>query len=192
MVWWLIALIIVGVLLLGTAVFDLTQKKRAILRNFPIVGHLRYILESVGPELRQYIVTDNDEERPFSRDQRRFVYATAKKDNPYFGFGTDNNIDAEGYLIVKQSPFPIAAPLPDGAPIPSAKVLGGWRDRPKQFRPESIVTVSAMSFGSLSGPAVEAINRGCEMSNSLHNTGEGGISDHHRHGGGLIYQIGTG
>ena len=78
MSWWLWVLVIVVVLLAVVAVYDLTQKHHAILRNFPIVGHLRYTLEFVGPELRQYIVADNDEERPFSRDQRRWVYASAK------------------------------------------------------------------------------------------------------------------
>ena len=80
--WFFLVLIILFLIML--TVYDLTQRKRAILRNFPIIGHLRYILESIGPELRQYIVTDNDEERPFSRDQRRWVYASAKKQNNYF------------------------------------------------------------------------------------------------------------
>lgn len=83
------ALITLGVLaslIVLLAVYDLVQKKHAILRNFPVIGHLRYLLEMIGPELRQYIVTDNDSERPFSRDQRRWVYASSKKENNYFGF----------------------------------------------------------------------------------------------------------
>ena len=76
--------------LAALVVHDLVQRKHAILRNFPIVGHLRYLLESFGPELRQYIVTGNDEERPFSRDQRRWIYASSKRQNNYFGFGSDN------------------------------------------------------------------------------------------------------
>ena len=80
-------LIIIGLALAGVAAYDLVQRKHAILRNFPLVGHLRYLLESVGPELRQYIVTSNHEERPFSRDQRRWVYASSKQQNSYFGFG---------------------------------------------------------------------------------------------------------
>ena len=70
------------------------QKKHAILRNFPIIGHFRYILEAVGPELRQYIVTNNNEERPFSRDERRWVYTSSKRKNNYFGFGTDNEVES--------------------------------------------------------------------------------------------------
>src|SRR5882762_4290465 len=79
---------------------DVTQKHHAIIRNFPIVGHFRYWLEAIGPELRQYIVTSNDEERPFSRDQRRWVYASSKKQNNYFGFGTDNDMDKPGYILI--------------------------------------------------------------------------------------------
>jgi glutamate synthase domain-containing protein 2 len=192
MAWWLIVLIVIGILLLGVAIHDVTQKRHAILRNFPIIGHLRYLIEAVGPELRQYIVADNDEERPFSRDQRRVVYATAKQENTYFGFGTDNDIDRDGYLIIKHAAFPITTPIDNKATLPSAKVMGEWRDRPHKFRPKSFVNLSAMSYGSLSAPAVEAINRGCLISGAMHNTGEGGISDHHRHGADLMFQFGTG
>ena len=76
----------------GVAARDLTQRQHALLRNFPVLGHFRYWLEAIGPELRQYIVMDNDAERPFSRDQRRWVYASSKLENNYFGFGTDNNV----------------------------------------------------------------------------------------------------
>src|ERR671918_130031 len=98
----------------GVAAHDLLQKKHALLRNFPVIGHGRYLLESVGPELRQYIVTGNDEERPFSRDQRRWVYASSKLENNYFGFGTDNDIEHTfEYPIVKHSPFPASAAARD-------------------------------------------------------------------------------
>ena len=92
---------IVGLLLVVT-IYDLVQTKHAILRNFPIIGHFRYILEAVGPELRQYIVTSNNEELPFSRDQRGWVYASAKKQNNYTGFGTDNDYErSPNYLVIK-------------------------------------------------------------------------------------------
>jgi hypothetical protein len=100
----------VGAFLVVVAIHDMTQKRRAILRNFPIVGHFRYWLETIGPELRQYIVTGNDEERPFSRDQRRWVYASAKRENNYFAFGTDNDADKPGYILVRHSAFPLHAP----------------------------------------------------------------------------------
>ncbi len=193
-----VVLSVVGVAI-AVVIYDVLQRKHAILHNFPILGHFRYLLEAVGPELRQYIVTNNDEERPFSRDQRRWVYASAKRENNYFGFGSDNEMDkSPNYLIVKQSAFPISTPTkhsPDYDPnytIPCGKVLGGYRQREKAFRPQSVVNISAMSFGSLSSAAVEAMNRGSKIAGCLHNTGEGGISEHHRHGGELIWQIGTG
>ncbi|MEZ4394169.1 MAG: FMN-binding glutamate synthase family protein [Polyangiales bacterium] len=181
------------------AVYDRLQRKHAIVSNFPIVGRFRYIFETFGPPLRQYIVTGNDEERPFSRDERRWVYASSKKENPYFGFGSDNDMElTRGYLVMRQSTFPICSPV-KGAPgydpnyaCPGAKVLGGARGRKKAFRPASIVNTSAMSYGSLSRAAVEAINRGVKLAGAMQNTGEGGISDHHRHGGDLMWQIGTG
>ena len=109
----------VGSLLLLVTIHDLTQKRHAILRNFPIVGHFRYWLETIGPELRQYIVTGNDEERPFSRDQRRWVYASAKREINTFGFGTDNELEQIDSLVVfKHSPFPEPAPA-KGEPAPA-------------------------------------------------------------------------
>ena len=195
---WLIAGGVVVVLLLWTA-YDVFQKKHAIIHNFPIIGHFRYWLESIGPELRQYIVTSNNEERPFSRDQRRWVYASSKNDNNYFGFGTDDDLElSPNHLILKHAAFPLASPHPGDAAydplhkIPCAKVLGAHRRRAKAFRAESVVNVSAMSYGSLSATAVEALNRGSRTAHCLHNTGEGGVASHHAHGGELIWQIGTG
>ncbi len=188
----------VGAFLLVVAIYDVTQKKRAIIRNFPLVGHLRYWLETIGPELRQYVVTSNDEERPFSRDQRRWVYASSKKENNYFGFGTDNDIERDGYIIIRHSAFPHHTPHagePGHDPnwvLPCHRVLGAVRGRKHAFRPTSIINTSAMSYGSLSSAAVEAINRGVALAGALQNTGEGGISDHHRKGGDIIWQIGTG
>ena len=98
---WVLGLALVAVLV-AVFLYDVSQKRRAIVRNFPIIGHFRYFLESIGPELRQYIVTDNDEERPFTRDQRRWVYASSKKANNYFGFGTDNELETtSNYIIIK-------------------------------------------------------------------------------------------
>ncbi len=187
-----------GVAALGAlATHDLLQRRHAILRNYPVVGHARYLLEKLGPELRQYIVASNDEERPFSRDQRAFVYSSAKLDDTYVGFGTDNDLEhTVGYPIVKHRTFPDEAVevMPhdgDEVRLPSAKVLGGPRGRREAFRPASVVNISGMSFGSLSGPAVEAMNRGAEAAGCLHGTGEGALSVHHQHGGDLVFQIGT-
>jgi len=192
--WWLVP----SVLLAGVVIYDLVQSKHAILRNYPILGHFRYLLERIGPEFRQYIVTNNDEERPFSRDQRRWIYASAKKQNNYFGFGTDSELErSPNYLIIKHSPLGASEPEGPGTtaplhPIPCAKTLGETRERRRAFRPSSIINISAMSFGSLSAAAVTALNRGCKIAGALHNTGEGGISPYHRQGGELIWQLGTG
>ncbi len=181
--------------LAGVAVYDVTQRRHAILRTFPLVGHLRYLLEAFGPELRQYIVTGNDEERPFSRNERRWVYATAKREDPYFGFGSDMDWSRKsGHILIKQADFPYPPPPggePAEAPLPCAKVLGAGNGRRLAFRPASVVNVSGMSFGALGANAVEAMNRGCARAGCLHNTGEGGLSAHHRHGGDLVFQIGT-
>ncbi|WP_344608736.1 FMN-binding glutamate synthase family protein [Sporichthya brevicatena] len=177
---------------------DLTQRRHALLRNYPVLGHARYLLEALGPELRQYIVAGNSEERPFTRDQRRWVYASAKLENNYFGFGTDNDIEyTEGYPVLKHATLGRLTPPSEPtaaheAWVPCGKVLGAARGRAGAFRPDSVFNISAMSFGSLSGPAVEALNRGAALADCLQNTGEGGLSDHHRHGGELIFQIGTG
>src|SRR5690606_10987939 len=106
-------LAILAVILTGMVIHDLTQKKHAILRNFPVIGHFRYWLEAIGPELRQYIVTSDNEERPFSRAQRRRIYASSKRENNYFGFGTDNDLElTSNRLIVKHSAFPLTTPPP--------------------------------------------------------------------------------
>jgi len=183
--------------LAALAAHDLLQRDHALLRNFPVLGRARFLLESIGPELRQYLVASNNEERPFTRDQRRWVYASAKKENNYFGFGTDNDIEyTAGYPVIKHRTFGRA--IPPSSPtagheveLPCAKVLGAARGRAAAFRPESVVNISAMSFGSLSGAAVEALNRGAALAGCLHNTGEGGLSPYHRKGGELVFQIGT-
>jgi len=194
---WVIAAVLA--IVLTVVVYDLAQRKHAILRNFPILGHFRYLFEAVGPELRQYIVTSNSEERPFDRDQRSWIYASSKRENNYFGFGTDNELElSSNYLIIKHSFLPLNSPHP-GEPsydpeykLPAAKVLGGARGRRKAFRPASLVNVSGMSFGSLSPRAVEALNRGCKLAGCLQSTGEGGVSPYHKNGGELIWQVGTG
>ncbi|MEU8244017.1 FMN-binding glutamate synthase family protein [Actinoplanes missouriensis] len=179
----------------AVAVRDLLQRNHALLRNFPVIGHGRYLIEAIGPELRQYVVAGNNEERPFTRDQRRWVYASAKKENNYFGFGTDNDIEyTAGYPIIKHRTFGRAVPRshPQAgyeAYVPCAKILG--KRRAKAFRPDSVVNISGMSFGSLSGAAIEALNRGAALAGCLQNTGEGALSPYHRNGGELIFQIGT-
>ncbi len=188
---------VLGVLGVGIGVVaarDLTQTRHALKRNYPVIANARYLLERIGPELRQYIVTSNDEERPFTRDQRDWIYESSKGVNNYQGFGTDNNIEHTlGYPIIKHRAFPESLPHNHAKEtgVPAAKVMGGPRGRAKAFRPQSVINISGTSFGSLSGPAIEALNRGALAANCWHNTGEGGLSDHHRQGADLIFQVGT-
>jgi len=196
---WYILIFSVLAIAAVVAIYDLVQTRDPILRNFPLVGHGRAVLETLGPKLRQYIIADNNEERPFDRDQRKWIYSSANGENNYFGFGTDNDLErTPGYLIIKQSAFPIIEKAKGETgcdpkySIPCAKVMGGFRKRTHAFRPASIIGTSAMSFGSLSSAAVEAINRGVKIADCLQNTGEGGISPYHDHGGDLIFQLGTG
>ena len=184
----------VGVALGAVAARDLTQKKHALMRNYPVIAHARYWLETIGPELRQYIVTSNDEERPFSRDQRSWIYASSKQENNYSGFGTDNDVEhLPGYAIIKHRTFAGSLPHDHAATtgLPSAKVLGGPRGRAQAFRPDSLINISAMSFGSMSANAIKALNAGAAQAGCMHNTGEGGLSPHHRQGGDIMLQIGT-
>jgi glutamate synthase (ferredoxin) len=123
------------------------------------------------------------------------VYASSKLQNNYFGFGSDAELETSpNHVVIKHAAFPVRSPYPGDADydssyrLPCAKVLGEFRGRRKAFTPASVVNVSGMSFGSLSGPAVEALNRGVALAECLQNTGEGGLSPHHLHGGDLIYQ----
>lgn len=197
MVWGIVA-VVLGLLALW-ALHDILQSRHAVMHNFPIIGHFRFWLEAVGPELRQYIVTGNDEERPFSRDQRRWIYASSKRANNYFGFGTDNDLDEpSNYLLIKHAAFPLVEP-PPGSPdydphyrVPCTKLMGAHRRRPQAFRPASIVNISGMSYGSLSAHAVAALNLGAKIAGCMQSTGEGGLSRHHQNGGDIIWQVGTG
>ncbi len=192
--WWVWLLVI----LLVVAIRDIfIQKSHTISHNYPIVGHLRYWLESIGPEMRQYFVANNREELPFNRIERGWIYASAKKENNYEGFGTDRDIYAHQHIFVKNQMM--AFQPPEAHPnnhhkdfIPCAKVMGAYNKRKKPYRPASVINVSAMSFGSLSAAAVEAMNKGVAKANAYHNTGEGGLSSYHKQGGDVIFHFGTG
>ncbi len=192
--WW--AYIVVGLVLV--AIWDIfLQRSHTIKHNYPVVGHLRYWLESIGPEMRQYFVANNREELPFNRIERGWIYASAKKENNYEGFGTDRDIYAHHHIFVKNAMIGYQAP--DGHPnrndpyfLPCAKVIGAYNKREKPFRPASVINISAMSFGSLSAAAVSAMNQGVLKSDAYHNTGEGGLSPYHKQGGDVIFHFGTG
>jgi len=184
--------------LVALAVEDVLQRRHAIRHNFPLAGRLRYLLELVGPELRQYWVANDKEEAPFNRDERRWVYASAKGQNKNFGFGTTEQIYAIGYPLIKHAvfPFPDAqARHPEGDPsaLPCLKVIGEHNDRRRPFRPRSVVNISAMSFGSLGARTVTSMSHGAAKAGAFHNTGEGGVSPYHKSGGAdIVWQLGTG
>ena len=191
-------LISIGIFLVFVAIYDIfIQKNKTIRHNFPVVGHIRYWLETIGPELRQYIVANDKEESPFNRSERRWIYASSKRENNYFGFGTTEQLYEPGYPIIKNSAFPLSdkqAQYLDDDPsaIPCLKIMGERTKRKRPYRPRSVVNISAMSYGSLGKRAISSMNKGAAVANCYHNTGEGGISPYHKLGADIMLQIGTG
>ena len=165
---------------------DTLQTDHAIRRNFPILGHFRYLLEAIRPEIQQYFIESNTDGAPLNREVRSVVYQRAKGELQTLPFGTQRDVYAPGYEWMDHS---MAA-----RPAPQEEVrIAIGQGRCAQPYQASILNVSAMSYGSLSGRSVEALNRGAKEGGFYHNTGEGGISDHHLAGGGdLCWQIGTG
>ncbi|AWV96686.1 FMN-binding glutamate synthase family protein [Arcticibacterium luteifluviistationis] len=186
--WWVYLVLIIVTIILR----DILQKRHTIVHNFPLIGHIRYLLESIGPELRQYIVANNREELPFNRRQRSWVYASSKKENHYQGFGTDQDIHEAGYIFIKPALMPLKTDPNESfdKPCPSAKIMGAHREKP--YRPKSIINISAMSYGSLSAAAVSALNQGANQFGCYHNTGEGGLSPYHKFGSDVCFHFGTG
>lgn len=177
---------IVPLILLG--LYDITQKKHTILRNFPVLGHFRYILEGVRPEIMQYFVETDTQGRPFNRIFRTLVYSRSKKETSTTPFGTQMNVYRSGYEWMDHSMYANTTKTVGEFP----RVIVGNKEC-KQPYSMSLLNISAMSFGSLSENAVLAMNKGAKMGNFAHNTGEGGLSPHHlKNGGDLVWQIGTG
>ena len=177
--------------------YDIFQTKHAILRNFPVIGHLRFIIEAIGPEMRQYLVANDKEEMPFNRSERSWIYATSKEQTNTFGFGTTEEVYEIGYPIIKHSTFPLQKKdilyfSNDKTLIPCSKIIGKSHNREKSYRPKSVINISAMSFGSLGKNAITALNKGADIANCYHNTGEGGLSKYHKNGADVVWQIGTG
>lgn len=192
--WWMWILIVLILIALRDIFF---QKKHTISHNYPVIGHLRYLFEKIGPEIRQYFVANNREELPFNRIERGWIYASAKKENNYEGFGTDRDIYAHHHIFINNAmmPYKLAQNHPNAINpnfLPCAKVMGSYNKRKKPYRPASIINVSAMSFGSLSAKAVESLNRGVKIAGAYHNTGEGGLSPYHSNGGDVVFHFGTG
>lgn len=164
--------------------YDLLQKKHAMLRNFPVLGHIRYILEFLRPEIQQYFIANDEEERPFNREIRTIVYQRAKNIRDTVAFGTERNILEIGYTWVLHSLDPKHV-----SEVEPRLIVGG-PDCRKPYN-ASRLNISAMSFGALSANALMALNKGAQLGGFAHNTGEGGLSPYHLQGGDIIFQIGT-
>ncbi len=165
--------------------YDVFQTRRTILRNFPFIGHFRYLLQGIGPELHQYFVEADTDGRPIDRNHRDYVYQRATQTHENHPFGTELDVYEAGYEWMHHSIFPA-----ERLPAPPRVTVGG----PDCSQPydASIFNISAMSFGALSSNAVTALNRAAKQGGFFHDTGEGGISPYHLQGGDLVYEVGTG
>jgi glutamate synthase domain-containing protein 2 len=167
---------------------DITQKKHAVLRNYPVIGHLRYFFEQLGEYFRQYFFSGDREEMPFNRATRAWVYRLAKNEGGTVGFGSTYDLHAPGALIFVNHPFPVLEE--ERLPTPSLILGEGFCKDP--FEAKSIVNVSGMSFGAISAPAVKSLSRGAAVAGCWMDTGEGGLSPYHLEGGcDIVMQIGT-
>lgn len=174
------ALVLIGLL-------DLTQKRHAVRRNYPILGNIRYLVESIRPEIRQYLLEGDSEALPFSRSQRALVYSRAKNEGSDKPFGTLIDVYRNGYEFIGHSMAPAVRRDPDDfrVSIGSAQCLQPYS--------ASVFNISALSFGALSGNAITALNKGAKLGRFAHDTGEGSISPYHRKAGGdLIWELGSG
>ncbi|HXH74277.1 MAG TPA: FMN-binding glutamate synthase family protein [Bacteriovoracaceae bacterium] len=166
--------------------YDMHQKKQTLRRNFPVLGHFRYIFEMIRPEINQYFIESNTDGAPFSREERSLVYQRAKKVTDTLPFGTQRNVYEVGYEYVPHSLVPVHIDPKN------LKTMVGGKDCLKPYH-SSILNISAMSYGSLSKNAILALNGGARDGGFAHNTGEGGFSNYHQEpGGDIIWQIGTG
>ncbi|MBA3486270.1 MAG: FMN-binding glutamate synthase family protein, partial [Lysobacter sp.] len=181
--WAWVALVFGALMVVG--IVDLLQTRSTLRRNYPILAHFRYGLESIGPEMRQYFIQADTAEVPFSREQRALVYQRSKSVNDTRPFGTLRDVYGVHYEWINHS----LRPSPHGDY--NFRVLVG--ERCAQPYSASVFNISAMSFGSLSANAIRALNKGARLGGFYHDTGEGSISVHHReHGGDLVWEIGSG
>jgi glutamate synthase domain-containing protein 2 len=188
-VWWLWTALLVLLPLIALGMRDLAQLRHSLLRNYPIIGHLRFLLEDTGPELRQYIVESNTEGAPFNRDMRSLMYQRAKDVIDTKPFGTELSVYESNYAWLAHCMAPVAH---EPNPVESFRIDIGNAECTMPYK-ASVFNISAMSFGALSAAAITALNTGAAMGNFAHVTGEGGLSRYHREpGGDIIWQIGTG
>ena len=183
---------LLAIVLFVTLVFwyvkDITQKKHTVLRNFPIIGRLRYFFEQMGEYFRQYFFTGERDEMPFNRSTRGWVYRLAKNEGGIIGFGSTYDLHEPGALVFVNAPFPVIEE--EQLPTPPLAIGEGWCNKP--FVARSVVNISGMSYGAISKPAVRALSRGAAEAGCWLDTGEGGLSPYHLEGGcDVIMQIGT-
>ncbi|OYX04005.1 MAG: FMN-binding glutamate synthase family protein, partial [Rhizobiales bacterium 32-66-8] len=182
---WPLALIATALVALG--LFDVTQTRHSVRRNYPVIGNVRWLIEWIRPEIRQYLIESDQDQTPFSRSQRSLVYARAKDESSERAFGTQLDVYRDGYEFIS----PSIRPVPVADPAAFRVTIGG--DQCARPYSASLFNISAMSFGSLSANAIRALNRGARLGDFYQDSGEGGISAYHReHGGDLIWEIGSG
>ena len=182
----IITTLVIAVLLALIGLHDIFQRRHAILRNYPVIGHIRYLVEEIRPELRQYLFESDTDGTPFNREQRSIVYQRAKMDLDKRPFGTEMDVYGNNFEWLSHSIAPAAV-----SKQPFRITVGG----PACTQPysASVLNISAMSFGSLSANAIRALNKGAKLDKFAHDTGEGGLSPYHReHGGDIIWEVGSG
>lgn len=183
---WVFIPFIIFAILTFVGIRDMRQSRHSILRNYPVLGHLRFLFEAIRPEIRQYLIENDQDEQPFSREQRSLVYQRAKGAEDKRPFGTQEKVYEAGYSWLTHSVQPVHFSDTD------FRVMIGGPDCKKPYN-ASLYNISAMSFGSLSANAITALNTGAKLGGFAQDTGEGGISRYHREpGGDLIYEIGSG
>lgn len=183
----MLGLVIVGLILLWF-IQDVTQKKHSVLRNYPVIGRLRFILENQGKYLRQYFFASDRDEMPFNRATRAWVYKSAKNTGSTVGFGSTYDLREPGSIIFVNAAFPILEE--NQLPTPCVQIGENYCEHP--FEAKSIINISGMSFGALSSPAVRALSLGAAKAGCWLNTGEGGLAPYHQEGDcDIIVQIGT-
>jgi glutamate synthase domain-containing protein 2 len=191
--WWMLPLGCVSAALTALGAWDLTQKRHAIRRNYPVLAHFRFLLEYIRPEMRQYFIESDTEAMPFSRNQRSIVYQRAKRQLDKRPFGTQNDVYAPGFEWMNHSMSPARVSHSDFRN--QIGLTAGGAPKPGVTQPysASVFNISAMSFGALSANAIRALNEGARRGGFAHDTGEGSISRYHREkGGDLIWEIGSG
>ncbi len=181
----IIGLVVIAIIIIY--IFDVTQTKSAIKRNYPVVGHFRYFFEHIGEFFRQYFFAMDREEMPFNRAQRSWAYRAAKNIDNTVAFGSTRDLRPSGTVIFVNCPFPT---LDEDTVVPGSVTIGPFSENP--YITSSIFNISGMSYGAISKPAVLALSHGAKRAGCWMNTGEGGLSSYHLEGGAeIVFQIGT-